>query len=90
MPKKVGTLDLLKAARGRKKALPTIANDAFTRVEKERMAQGKCIVCGQQPAGEDSFRCPSCEAADSMEAITQEVAALRRRLMQTNLPDKGE
>ncbi len=73
-------LKLLRAQRqgGRQ---PTMEPNRLTRQQKGWAAVGKCIQCGTAKAGAHSYICTDCDAKDTIEDIRDELAALRRKIL---------
>ena len=76
-------MSYLKLLRARRNSgdQPTMAPHRFSRRQKARAAEGKCIQCGQVAAGENSYICIDCEAKVTIEDIRDEIAALRRKIL---------
>jgi hypothetical protein len=73
-------LDIMKARRKSGKP-PTITGRRWKVEEQERLSQGLCVVCGDQPAQAYSYICASCEEEDSIEDIRSEIQRLRARIL---------
>ena len=73
-------LDILKAQRRSGKP-PTIEGRRWRAEERDRMAKGICVVCGDQPAQASSYICDVCEGEDTIEDIRSEIQRLRARIL---------
>lgn len=60
---------------------PTLQPRRWKAVERERLAQGLCVHCGQHPAQASSYLCEDCEGENSIEDIRSEIDHLRRRIL---------
>jgi uncharacterized OB-fold protein len=73
-------LNLLKARRQSGK-IPTLEQRQWTTEQQMRITQGRCVQCGERPAGPDSYICIDCQANDTLEDIRGEIQALRKQLL---------
>jgi ferredoxin len=73
-------LSLLKAHR-RNGRTPTMERRRWSPEQQARIAQGRCVQCGQHMADAHSYLCVQCQAGDTLEGIRDEIKALRDRLL---------
>jgi hypothetical protein len=71
----------LLSARRKTKDLPIMKALRLSEKQKALAGQGICIKCGEAEAAKSSYLCESCQADDSIEAIRDEIDALRRKLL---------
>ena len=74
----MGYMDILRAQRKSGKP-PAVKPHQWSKAEKERMAEGLCVKCGENSAGDNSYLCQDCESQDTLDDIQKEVAAARRK-----------
>ena len=74
----MGYMDILRAQRKSGKP-PVVKPHQWSKAEKERMAEGLCVKCGENRAGDNSYLCQDCESKDTLDDIQKEVAAARRK-----------
>lgn len=74
----MGYMDLMRAQRKSGKP-PACKPHRWSRKERERMEQGLCVKCADEPAGANSYLCSGCESLDTVEDIRREIAAARRK-----------
>lgn len=72
--------DLLRASK-RREGIPSMEKIKWSRVEEARAEKNICVHCGEAPSGEKSFLCPDCESGQSCEAIRDEIALIRKRIL---------
>ncbi len=60
---------------------PTLKPRRWKAEERERLAQGLCVHCGQNPAQASSYLCAGCEGENSIEDIRSEIDHLRKRIL---------
>ena len=60
---------------------PTLKKRRWSAEERERLDQGLCVTCGEQPATTTSYLCSACEGEDSIEDIRSEIDRLRKRIL---------
>jgi len=68
-------------ARRRGGPQPTMEPLRLTAEQKKRSDAGCCIDCGRANTGSDSYLCKSCQGKETIDAIRDEIAALRRNLL---------
>lgn len=73
-------LKLLGAHR-KNRDVPSMKKVDLTAQQQAWAAIGRCVQCGQTEAAKGSFICESCQAADTIEDIRDEITALRQKLM---------
>ena len=73
-------LKLMKARRQSGK-IPTMAQRQWSPEQQMRIIQGRCVQCGERPAGSHSYICTECQAGDTIEDIRHELKELRNRLL---------
>lgn len=73
-------LDLIKASKGRDK-MPSMDKLRWNNIEKDRAEKGLCMKCGQNPSGENSYLCNSCETSQSAEQIREEITLIKERIL---------
>ncbi len=60
---------------------PTLKPRRWNAKERERLEQGLCVQCGQNPTQPSSYLCADCEGEDSIEDIRSEIDHLRQRIL---------
>ena len=60
---------------------PTMVPTRLTAEQKKLADAGCCIQCGTANSGTDSYLCKNCQGQETIEDIRDEIAALRRRLL---------
>lgn len=75
----MGYSDFLRARRQAGKA-PSIEPMRWSQKQRERIGNGLCVKCGQEPSGADSYLCADCAAQDTLEIIRAEIENARRRI----------
>lgn len=76
----MNSLKLLSLARKRD-GVPTLNGPALNRKEQTCAETDMCVVCVEHPQTDTSFRCPACEAADTVDAIAKDISNVRQRLL---------
>ena len=74
----MGYMDILRAQK-KSGQPPAVKPHQWSKAEKERMAEGLCVKCGENPAGDNSYLCQDCESKETLDEIQKEVAAARRK-----------
>ena len=68
-------------ARRKTKDLPAMKKLHLSKQQKELARNGVCIKCAAADAAKTSFLCDTCQAEESIEDIRDEIASLRRELL---------
>lgn len=61
--------------------LPTMAPRRWSAEQRRLADAGCCIECGDPNSGTRSYLCPDCQGKLTMADIREEIAALRRNLL---------
>lgn len=73
-------LKLLRA-RNKTKDLPAMKALQLSDTQQALAAQGVCIICAEAEAAKSSYLCMACQTDNGIEAIREEIDALRRKLL---------
>lgn len=76
----------LLSARRKTKDLPAMKALRLSEKQKALAGHGVCIECGEAAAAKSSYLCKVCQAGDGIEAIRDEIDALRRKLLDKPAP----
>ncbi len=71
----------LLGARRKSKDLPSMEKLRLSKHQKELAADGICIKCGVAEAEKTSYLCDACQSHDSIDDIRNDLAALRRKIL---------
>jgi hypothetical protein len=76
-------MSYLKLLNARRKSgeQPTMKPAKWTEAQRALAAEGKCIRCGVDNVGGNSYLCHDCQGGDTIEDIRDEIDALRRKLL---------
>ena len=76
-------MSYLKIIGARRKSgdLPTMRKTEMSDQQNKRAAAGLCIKCGRNAAPKESYLCPDCQALDTIDEIRDEIASLRRKIL---------
>lgn len=60
---------------------PTMVPIRLTAEQKQLADAGCCIQCGSANSGTESYLCRNCQGKETIEDIRDEIAALRRKIL---------
>lgn len=61
--------------------VPSMKKTELSAQQRSLAEHGRCIKCGQTDAAKGSYLCDSCQDDDTIEEIRDEIAAIRRKLL---------